>query len=142
MARKAQPLKLSDDELRSLKILLRRGSTPARTQARAGVLDLLHRGQHLNRIAETLQISGATVFNIKRRYLEEGLDKVLMRRFSINRDLVNRPPLTAPNPPRSPHWLARMLRLVMPAGACACWLTAPSNSALLIASRIRQSERF
>src|SRR5947199_95984 len=77
MARKAQRLKLSDDELCSLKTLLRRGSTPARTQTRARVLDLLHRRQHPDRIAETLQVSGATVFNIKRRYLAEGLDAAL-----------------------------------------------------------------
>jgi transposase len=77
MARKAQPLKLSDDERRSLKTLLRRGSTPVRTQTRARVLDLLHRGQHPDRIAETLQLSGATVFNIKRRYLDEGLEAAL-----------------------------------------------------------------
>jgi transposase len=77
MARKAQPLKLADDELRSLKTLLRRGSTPARTQTRARVLDLLHRGQHPDRIAETLQVSGVTVFNIKRRYLEEGFEAAL-----------------------------------------------------------------
>src|SRR3954467_13567778 len=77
MARKTQPLKPSDDELRSLKTLLRRGSTPARTQSRARVLDLLHRGQHPERIAETLQVSGATVFNIKRRYLDEGLEAAL-----------------------------------------------------------------
>src|SRR3982751_4227791 len=77
MARKTQPLKLSDDDLRSLKTLLRRGSTPARTPTRARVLDLLHRGQYPDRLAETLQISGATVFNIKRRYLDEGLDAAL-----------------------------------------------------------------
>src|SRR2546423_13910610 len=40
-----RPFKLSDDDLRSLKTLSRRGSTPARTQTRAHVLDLLHRGQ-------------------------------------------------------------------------------------------------
>src|SRR5215212_7994457 len=77
MPRKAQPLKLSNDDLRSLKTLLRRGSAPARTQTRARVLDLLHRGQHPDMVAETLQVSGATVFNIKRRYLEEGLRAAL-----------------------------------------------------------------
>src|SRR5581483_4845842 len=138
MARKAQPLKLSVDELRSLKTLLRRGSTPARTQTRARVLDLLHRGQHPDHIAEALQVSGATVFNIKRR----SLMKVLTGRFSIKRALASRRLSTAPNAPRSPLWLARMLRLVMLVGACACWLTRRSNSALLTASRIRQSERF
>ena len=77
MARKARPIKLSNDDLRSLKTLLRRGSTTARTQTRARVLDLLHRGQHPDVIAETLDLSSATVFNVKRRYLEEGLEAAL-----------------------------------------------------------------
>jgi len=77
MPRKAQPIKLSDDELRSLKTILRRGAAPARTQTRARVLDLLHRGHHPDSVAETLQVSGATVFNIKWRYLEAGLDAAL-----------------------------------------------------------------
>jgi|ERR1044071_525128 transposase len=77
MARKAQLLKLTNDELRSLKTLLTRGTTSARRQTRARVLDLLHRGQHPDRIAETLQITSATVYNVKRRYLCEGLDSAL-----------------------------------------------------------------
>jgi putative transposase len=77
MPRKAQPIKLSNDDLSSLKTILRRGTTSARTQTRARVLDLLHRGHHPDQVAETLQLSGATVFNIKRRYLEEGLDAAL-----------------------------------------------------------------
>jgi putative transposase len=77
MPRKAQPIKLSNDDLSSLKTLLRRGSAPARTQTRARVLDLLHRRQHPDQVAETLQVSGTTVFNIKRRYLEEGLQAAL-----------------------------------------------------------------
>jgi putative transposase len=78
MPRKVQPIKLSNDDLSSLKTLLRRGSAPARTQTRARVLDLLHRGQHPDQVAETLQVSGTTVFNIKRRYLEEGLQAALV----------------------------------------------------------------
>ena len=77
MARTAQPIKLTDDELRSIHTLIRRGSTAARTQTRAPVLDLLHRQQHPAAIAETLHVSVATVFNIKRRYLTEGLDAAL-----------------------------------------------------------------
>lgn len=77
MPRKAQLIKLSNDDLSSLKNILRKGTAPARTQTRARVLDLLHRGQHPDLIAETLQISGATVFNIKRRFLDEGLDATL-----------------------------------------------------------------
>src|SRR5437016_4208098 len=77
MARKAQPIKLSDDDHRSLKTLLRRGSTKARTQTRARGLDLLHRGQHPDAIAATLQVTTATVYNLKRRYLAAGLEAAL-----------------------------------------------------------------
>jgi len=78
MARKADPVELSTDELRSLKTILRRGTTTARMQRRARVLDLLHRGQHPTSIAATLGVSLPTVFNIKRRYLEEGFDSALL----------------------------------------------------------------
>jgi transposase len=77
MARKAEPVELSTDELRSLKTLLRRGTSAARVQTRARVLDLLHRGQHPQAIAATLSLSLPTIFNIKRRYLEEGFDSAL-----------------------------------------------------------------
>lgn len=77
MARKAQLVELSTDELRSLKTILRRGTTPARVQTRARVLDLLHRGLHPTSIAATLNLSLPTVFNIKRRYLDEGLQSAL-----------------------------------------------------------------
>ncbi len=78
MARTAQPIKLTDDELHSIHTLIRRGSTAARTQTRARVLDLLHREQHPAALADTLGLSVATVFNIKRRYLAEGLDAALV----------------------------------------------------------------
>lgn len=73
MARKAQPVELSTDELRSLKTILRRGTSVAR----ARILNLLHRGQHPDSIAATLSLSTQTIFNIKRRYLEEGFDSAL-----------------------------------------------------------------
>ena len=77
MARTAQPVELSTDELRSLKNTLRRGATPARVETRARTLDLLHRGQHPDDIAATLGLRTQTVCNIKRRYLEEGFDAAL-----------------------------------------------------------------
>jgi transposase len=80
MARKAQLVQLSTDELRSLKTTIRRGTTPARVQARARILDLLHRKQHPAAIAAVLGLSTQTVFNIKRRYLAEGLDSALQER--------------------------------------------------------------
>jgi transposase len=80
MPRKAAPVELSTDELRSLKSLLRRGTTPARVLARARVLDLLHRGQHPDSIAATLGLSTQTVFNLKRRYLAEGFTSALQEK--------------------------------------------------------------
>lgn len=76
MARIAQPVTLTD-ELRSIHTLIRRGSTVARSQTRARVLDLLHRQHHPAAIADSLGVSAATVFNIKRRYLTDGLEAAL-----------------------------------------------------------------
>lgn len=80
MARPAQPVELSTDELRSLKTILRRGATPARVQTRARVLDLLHRRQQPATIAATLGLSTQTIFNVKRRYLHEGFEAALQDR--------------------------------------------------------------
>jgi len=77
MPRTAQPIKLRKTELRSLTTTITRGKTSARTQTRARILDLLHRGQHPEEIAATLQVSQQTVFNVKRRYLKGGLDAAL-----------------------------------------------------------------
>ncbi len=80
MARTAQPIKLSTDERSSLTSLLRRGTTPARVQTRARVLDLLHRGHHPDEIAAAFGLSVPTIFNIKRRYFSQGLDAALIDR--------------------------------------------------------------
>ncbi len=80
MARTAQLITLSKDELRSLTTLLSRGTTPARVQTRARILDLLHRQHAPADIAAVLQVGVATIFNIKRRYLMEGLDAALIDR--------------------------------------------------------------
>ena len=78
MTRIARLLKLSHDERSSLTTILRRGTTPARVQTRARVLDLLHRKRHPADIAATFGLSVQTIFNIKRRYLAEGLDAALI----------------------------------------------------------------
>lgn len=77
MARKAQPVKLSSDETRSLKIILTRGTTPARTLSRARILDLLHRQKQPAEAADLLRVSSQTVYNVKRRYLAGGLQAAL-----------------------------------------------------------------
>jgi transposase len=117
MARKAQPIKLSNNELRSLTTLLRRGTTSARTQTHARVLDLLHRGQHPHHIAETLNVSSATVFNIKRRYRQEGFDSALFDKPRSGKPPtisgVQRAKITAlacsPAPEGHARWTLRLL---------------------------------
>ena len=77
MTKTAQPIKLRKTELRSLTTIIKRGTTRARTQTRARILDLLHRGQHPEAISSVLHVSLQTIFNIKRRYLSEGLESAL-----------------------------------------------------------------
>lgn len=77
MPRKAQPVGLTDDELRSLTTLTKRGATSARVQTRARILLLLHRGQTPDAVASALSVGVATVFNVKRRYLGEGFTAAL-----------------------------------------------------------------
>ena len=117
MARKAIPIKLSDKDIRSLTSLLRRGTTPARTQTRARVLDLLHRGQHPHSIAQALKVSSVTVFNIKRRYLGEGLQAALFDKPRSGKpptiDGSQRAKITAlacsPAPEGHARWTLRLL---------------------------------
>ena len=77
MPRTAQPIKLRQTDLRSLTTISKRGTTTVRTQTRARILDLLHRGAHPEEIAATLRVSQQTVFNVKRRYVSGGLDAAL-----------------------------------------------------------------
>jgi len=77
MARKPQLIKLTSDELRSLKTSLTKGTTSARVQTRARILDLLHRQRTPMDISTVLGVGVATVFNLKRRYLTEGFKAAL-----------------------------------------------------------------
>src|SRR5438105_10080196 len=87
MARPAQPIKLPKNELRSLTIIIKRGTTTARTQTRARILDLLHRGQHPAAISSVLHVSLQTVFNVKRRYLSAGFDAALFDKARSGRPI-------------------------------------------------------
>src|SRR5947208_1384916 len=77
MARQAQPIVLSSNDTRSLKTLLSRGTASARTLSRARILDLSHRGQSPADIAPLLQVSQQTVYNVKRRFRDGGLQAAL-----------------------------------------------------------------
>jgi len=87
MTRTTQLIKLSKNELRSLTTIIKRGTTTARAQTRARLLDLLHRGHHPNEIAALLQVSLQTVFNVKRRYLSAGFDAALFDKARSGRPI-------------------------------------------------------
>lgn len=77
MPRKRQIIQLSETEQSSLTKILSRGKSSAHEQRRGRILDLLHRSEHPKRIAELLQIGIATVYNIQKRYLEDGFEAAL-----------------------------------------------------------------
>ena len=117
MARTPQRIQLSDDDLRSITTILSQGTAAARTHTRARVLDLLHRGQHPNAIATMLRVSTATVYNIKRRYLADGLNAALTDKSRSGRpttiDGLARAKITALACSTAPHGHARWtLRLL------------------------------
>jgi len=77
MPRKRQIIQLSKTEQGSLTKILTKKATSAREQTRARVLDLLGRGEHPAQIADFLKVGIATVYNIQKRFLEEGLQSAL-----------------------------------------------------------------
>jgi transposase len=117
MTKTAQPIKLPKNELRSLTTIIKRGTTRARTQTRARILDLLHRGQHPQAISSALQVSLQTIFNVKRRYLSEGFEAALFDKARSGRpvriDGTQRAKITAlagSTPPEGhARWSLRLL---------------------------------
>jgi transposase len=77
MARHPQFIQLSDAERRSLTTLFRSGKAANRLHTRARILYLLNREVPPPEIAQTLSCGVATVYNVKRRYLAEGLEAAL-----------------------------------------------------------------
>jgi len=77
MPRKRQIISLSKSDKSSLTKMLAKKETSAREQTRARVLDLLARTEHPKTIANLLQVGIATVYNLQKRFLEEGFQAAL-----------------------------------------------------------------
>ncbi len=58
-------------------MILTKKETSAREQTRARILDLLARQEHPKTIANVLSVGIATIYNIQKRFLEEGFQKAL-----------------------------------------------------------------
>lgn len=77
MPRKRQFISLSQKDQSSLTKILTKKETSAREQRRARILDLLARREHPETIADFLQVGIASVYNIQKRFLEEGFAAAL-----------------------------------------------------------------
>lgn len=77
MARQTEFIKLSKEDRSSLKTLFAGGTDSNRKQTRARILDLLDKETAPPKIARLLGCALPTVYNVKRRYLEEGLESAL-----------------------------------------------------------------
>ena len=73
-------LKLKRKEVIFLKKFIRKGRKSARTLKRANILFLLNQGEIGDSIAEKLNVNRDTVYNVKKRYLEECLDAALFEK--------------------------------------------------------------
>jgi putative transposase len=77
MSRHTEFIKLSKEDLSSLKTLFRSGVDSNRKQTRARILDLLHKKTAPPDIVKLLGSTLQTVYNVKNRYLREGLESAL-----------------------------------------------------------------
>ncbi len=77
MARQTEFIQLSKAERSSLKTLFSGGNSSNRKQNRARILDLLSKQTAPPEIARLLGCSLMTVYHIKRRFLDEGIEAAL-----------------------------------------------------------------
>lgn len=70
-------IKLTEEEMGYLREFTTKGQRSASALIRAHILLLVHKGEKETSITEILNISRATVSNIKKRYREEGLQSAL-----------------------------------------------------------------
>jgi len=80
MARSTEFIELSEQEQSSLKTFFRSGSGSNRRQTRARILDLLAKQTTPPEITRLLGCALPTVYNVKRRFLAEGLEAALQER--------------------------------------------------------------
>lgn len=77
MGQLAKPFVLSEADLTTLDQLVRKGKESARKLTRARALQFSHQGQHPEQVSSLLGISVATVFNLRKRYRDAGLQRAI-----------------------------------------------------------------
>lgn len=111
-------IKLTDEERVAVESVIRRGKAKARAISRAHILLKSADGWSIERIAETYQVSQATVSNVRQRYREGGVERVLKDKVQQKRrralggaeEAVLVALACSPVPDGHDHWTLRMLR--------------------------------
>ena len=85
MSGKRYTIQLTTEERERLNRLVRGGKHAARIVTRARILLKIDEGWNAAQMAAALDVSEGTVYRVKRRYAEEGLDGVLQDRVQANR---------------------------------------------------------
>ena len=73
----------------------------AQAISRARILLKIDEGQTALHVVAALNVSERTVFRVKRRHVEEGLEEVLRHHNSLNQYRKRQPPKTGASPPRT-----------------------------------------
>ena len=85
MVQERYGVQLSTQEKGRLRRMIRAGRSSAQAITKARILLKTDEGWSAAQVAAALDISERTVFRAKRRYAEEGLEKVLRHRNQVNR---------------------------------------------------------
>lgn len=117
MVQEKYEVRLEVEERRRLQKLIRSGRSSARALGRARILLKMDEGWTAPQAAAALDVSERTVFRVKRRYAEEGLEGVLKHRVQPNRyrkvdDRVEAHLIAlacSPAPEGHEHWTLRLL---------------------------------
>ena len=117
MVRDKYAVRLAQEQREELQRLVRVGKNSARVTARARILLKSDGGWAAPQVAEALDVALSTVYRVKQRFAEEGLEKVLRDRPQANRprklDDRGEAHLIAlacsPAPEGHSHWTLRLL---------------------------------
>jgi transposase len=111
-------IKLTDEERAEVEGFIRRGKANARNVTRAHILLKSAEGWSIERLAATFGVSEATVSNVRKRYREGGIERVLKdqvqqkrrRALSGAEEALVVAIACSPVPDGHDHWTLRMLR--------------------------------